>query len=59
MIDYRVRSVSLLNLVNDIRSKKLIPDAYFQRNLVWRETHKVDFIDTILFPADIYIEREN
>ncbi len=48
MIDYRVRSVSLLNLVNDIRSKKLIPDAYFQRNLVWRETHKVDFIDTIL-----------
>ena len=48
MIDYRVRSVSLLNLVNDIRNGTLIPDAYFQRNLVWREVHKVDFIKTIL-----------
>ncbi|WP_039914886.1 DUF262 domain-containing protein [Cellvibrio mixtus] len=48
MIDYRVRSVSLLNLVNDIRNKRLIPDAYFQRNLVWREVHKIDFIKTIL-----------
>ncbi|WP_406666449.1 DUF262 domain-containing protein [Gallaecimonas sp. GXIMD1310] len=48
MIDYRVRSVSLLNLVNDIRSGRLIPDAYFQRNLVWREVHNIDFIKTIL-----------
>jgi hypothetical protein len=48
MIEYRVRSVSLLNLVNDIRSGRLIPDAYFQRNLVWREVHKCDFIETIL-----------
>lgn len=48
MIDYRVRSVSLLNLVNDIRKGRLIPDAYFQRNLVWREVHKKDFIKTIL-----------
>ncbi|MFP1923910.1 DUF262 domain-containing protein [Lonsdalea quercina] len=48
MIEYRVRSISLLNLVNDIRSGKLIPDAYFQRNLVWRETHNKEFIDTIL-----------
>lgn len=48
MIDYRVRSVSLLNLVNDIRNGRLIPDAYFQRNLVWREIHKIDFIKTIL-----------
>jgi hypothetical protein len=48
MIDYRVRSVSLLNLVNDIRNGRLIPDAYFQRNLVWREVHKIDFIKTIL-----------
>lgn len=48
MIEYRVRSVSLLNLVNDIRTGRLIPDAYFQRNLVWREVHKRDFIDTIL-----------
>src|SRR5690606_39677749 len=43
-----VRSVSLLNLVNDIRAGRLIPDAYFQRNLVWREVHKIDFIKTIL-----------
>lgn len=48
MIEYRVRSVSLLNLVNDIRAERLIPDAYFQRNLVWREVHKRDFIETIL-----------
>lgn len=48
MIDYRVRSVSLLNLVNDVRNERLIPDAYFQRNLVWREVHKIDFIKTIL-----------
>ncbi len=48
MIDYRVRSVSLLNLVNDIKKGRLIPDAYFQRNLVWREIHNKDFIKTIL-----------
>lgn len=48
MINYRVRSVSLLDLVNDIRSGKLIPDAYFQRNLVWRDIHNKDFIKTIL-----------
>jgi hypothetical protein len=48
MIEYRVRSVSLLNLVNDIRVGRLIPDAYFQRNLVWRDVHKRDFIETIL-----------
>ncbi|MEZ8542936.1 DUF262 domain-containing protein [Vibrio splendidus] len=48
MIDYRVRSVSLLNLVNDLNNGSLIPDAYFQRNLVWRDTHKKDFIKTIL-----------
>lgn len=48
MIEYRVRSTSLLNLINDIRTEKLIPDAYFQRNLVWRDVHKRDFIETIL-----------
>jgi hypothetical protein len=48
MVDYRVRSISLLDLVNDIRSGKLIPDAYFQRNLVWRDVHNKDFIKTIL-----------
>jgi hypothetical protein len=48
MVEYRVRSVSLLNLVNDVRKEILIPDAYFQRNLVWREVHNKDFIKTIL-----------
>jgi hypothetical protein len=48
MVEYRVRSVSLLFLVNEIRSERLIPDAYFQRNLVWRDVHKRDFIRTIL-----------
>ncbi|NTY92000.1 DUF262 domain-containing protein [Pseudomonas putida] len=48
MIDYRVRSVSLVSLVNEIKAQRLIPDAYFQRNLVWREIHKKDFIKTIL-----------
>lgn len=60
MVDYRVRSVSLLNLVNDIRNERLIPDAYFQRNLVWREVHNKDFIKTILlgFPfPQIFISK--
>jgi hypothetical protein len=48
MVEYRVRSVSLLNLANDITNGRLIPDAYFQRNLVWREVHKREFIETIL-----------
>lgn len=48
MIEYRVRSVSLLNLVNDVQKGRLIPDAYFQRNLVWRDIHNKDFIKTIL-----------
>lgn len=48
MIDYRVRSISLLNLVNDVKKGRLIPDAYFQRNLVWRDIHNKDFIKTIL-----------
>jgi len=60
MVEYRVRSVSLLNLVNDIRAGRLIPDAYFQRNLVWRDVHKKDFIKTILlgFPfPQIFISK--
>lgn len=60
MVDYRVRSVSLLNLVNDVRNGILIPDAYFQRNLVWREIHNKDFIKTILlgFPfPQIFISK--
>jgi hypothetical protein len=60
MVSYKVRSVSLLNLVNDIRSNRLIPDAYFQRNLVWREIHNKEFIQTILlgFPfPQIFISK--
>lgn len=60
MLTYKVRSVSLLNLVNDIKKEILIPDAYFQRNLVWRDSHKKDFIKTILlgFPfPEIFISK--
>lgn len=60
MISYKIRSTSLLNLINDIRNGLLVPDAYFQRNLVWRDIHKKDFIKTILlgypFPQ-IFISR--
>lgn len=48
MIKYTIRSIALLNVVNDVKAKRLVPDAYFQRNLVWREVHKKDFIETIL-----------
>ena len=48
MIKYTIRSIALLNIVNDVKSGRLVPDAYFQRNLVWREVHKKDFIETIL-----------
>jgi hypothetical protein len=48
MIRYQVRSKELIDLVNEIKSKRLIMSPYFQRNLVWRDLHKVDFIKTIL-----------
>lgn len=48
MVKYQLRAVSLLNLVNDVKMGRLVPDAYFQRDLVWREIHKKDFIRTIL-----------
>lgn len=38
----------LLDLVRQVKASRLIPDAYFQRNLVWRELHKKDFIETVL-----------
>jgi hypothetical protein len=31
-----------------MRSERLMLEAYFQRNLVWRVAHKKDFIETIL-----------
>ena len=36
MIQYQVRSVQLLNLINDLISEKLVSDPFYQRNLVWR-----------------------
>lgn len=48
MIPYQIRSTQLINLVRDIQNGNLIPNAYFQRNLVWREIHKKDLIKTIL-----------
>lgn len=48
MLRYHVRARDLLDLVNDIKSRKLIMSPYFQRNLVWRDVHKRDFIETIL-----------
>jgi hypothetical protein len=48
MIKYQVRSRDLLDMVNDARSGRLILSPYFQRNLVWRDIHKRDFIETIL-----------
>jgi len=60
MINYHVRSRDLVDVVNDINSGKIILSPYFQRKLVWREGHKVDFIKTILlgFPfPEIFIAR--
>lgn len=48
MIKYTIRSIALLNIVNEVKAQRLVPDAYFQRNLVWRDLHKKDFIRTIL-----------
>lgn len=48
MIKYQIRSRDLIGIYQEIKSGRLIPDAYFQRNLVWREAHKQDFIKTIL-----------
>ena len=48
MIRYQIRTVALVNVINDIKAKRLVANAYFQRNLVWRDVHKRDFIETIL-----------
>jgi hypothetical protein len=48
MIKYNVRSRQLIDIVGDIRREKIIISPYFQRNLVWRQIHKQDFIKTIL-----------
>jgi Protein of unknown function DUF262 len=60
MTKYQVRSKDLIDMVNDIKGGRLILNPYFQRNLVWRDIHKRDFIETILlgypFPQ-IFIAR--
>lgn len=62
MIQYHVRSRYLVDVVNDINAGKIVLSPYFQRKLVWREGHKVDFIKTILlgypFP-EIFLSRGN
>jgi len=60
MSRYKFRSRDLVDIINDINSGILILSPYFQRNLVWRLAHKIDFIKTILkgypFP-EIFISR--
>ncbi|MEX5928018.1 DUF262 domain-containing protein [Providencia hangzhouensis] len=34
--------------MNDIESGRLVTNPFFQRNLVWRDFHKQEFIKTIL-----------
>lgn len=45
---YQVRSREIVDLLNAMRGGRLTLSPYFQRNLVWRDAHKRDFIDTIL-----------
>jgi len=45
---YQVRSREIVDLVSAMRTERLMLLPYFQRNLVWRDTHRRDFIDTIL-----------
>jgi len=47
-LKYQVRSREIGDLVSMLRGGRLIISPYFQRNLVWRDAHKHDFIDTIL-----------
>lgn len=60
MSNYKVRSRDLVDIVNDIKSSSLILSPFFQRKLVWRLGHKIDFIKTLLlgFPfPEIFISR--
>jgi Protein of unknown function DUF262 len=59
-LNYQFRTKSLLDLVNLLKADSLILSPHFQRKLVWRDLHKVDFIKTILlgFPfPEIFIAR--
>lgn len=46
-VKYNIRAKQLLDVVNEIKNGRIILSPYFQRNYVWRDIHKVDFIDTI------------
>ena len=48
MIKYNIRSRQLVDLISEIKRNKLVLSPPFQRNLVWRTIHKIDFIKTIL-----------
>lgn len=57
---YRVGSREIVDLIAAMRNSGLTLSPYFQRNLVWRDAHKRDFIDTILngFPfPQIFLAR--
>lgn len=47
-LKYTVRSREIIDLVAAMRSSRLTLSPYFQRNLVWRDAHRRDFIDTIM-----------
>jgi hypothetical protein len=47
-LKYSVRSREIIDLVAAMRTSRLTLSPYFQRNLVWRDAHRRDFIDTIL-----------
>ena len=47
-LKYTVRSREIVDLVQAMRTDRLTLSPYFQRNLVWRDAHKRDFIETIL-----------
>lgn len=59
-LKYTVRSREIVDLISAMRSSRLTLSPYFQRNLVWRDAHRRDFIDTILkgFPfPQIFLAR--
>lgn len=47
-LKYTVRSREIVDLVAAMKNTGLTLSPYFQRNLVWRDAHRRDFIDTIL-----------
>lgn len=47
-LKYTVRSREIVDLISAMRNGTITLSPYFQRNLVWRDAHKRDFIDTIL-----------